>query len=153
MPPAMLAQQERMRQAGAELLVLAPGKVTATQVATENAVGMSALQRITLSLQDELNTALQFTADWIGEPTGGSVKLYRDFGAATLQEASAELLLSATQAGQLSNETFLSELQRRGILSPDVEYEDEQERIGAQGPALGAMTVPAITEAADTAGE
>ncbi|MCL5460174.1 DUF4055 domain-containing protein, partial [Loigolactobacillus coryniformis] len=46
--------EERMRQAGAELLVIAPGKVTATQVHTENAVGMSALQRITLGLEDAI---------------------------------------------------------------------------------------------------
>ena len=129
--------EERMRQAGAELLVLAPGKVTATQIATENAVGMCALQRITLGLQDSLNTALQLMADWMSLPTGGTVTLFSDFGAATLAEASAELLFKANLAGKLSDQTFLAEMQRRGILAPGVTADDERDRIEGQGPTPG----------------
>ena len=133
------ALEERMRQAGAELLVIAPGKITATQVATENAVGMCALQRITQGLEDALDQALQITADWVGEAQGGHVTLFNDYGAASLQEASADLLLKANQAGKLSDETFHSELQRRGILSNDVAWDDEKDRLDEQGPALGMM--------------
>lgn len=129
--------EERMRQAGAELLVLAPGKVTATQIATENAVGMCALQRITLGLQDSLNTALQLMADWMNLPAGGTVTLFSDFGAATLAEASAELLFKVNLAGKLSDQTFLAEMQRRGILAPGVTADDERDRIEGQGPTPG----------------
>ncbi len=66
------ALEERMRQAGAELLVI-DQKITATQVNTENAVGMCALQRITQGLEDALDQALQITADWIGAGEGGHV--------------------------------------------------------------------------------
>lgn len=131
------ALEERMRQAGAELLVIAPGKVTATQVHSDNAVAMSALQRITLSLQDELNMALKMTADWVGAESGGNVSLFRDFGAATLAEASAELLLNTTQAGYLSAQTYISELKRRGIVSEEIDHEEEAERIAEEGPRLG----------------
>jgi hypothetical protein len=133
------ALEERMRQAGAELLVIAPGYVTATQINTENAVGMCVLQSITQAFEDALDQALQITADWVGEPTGGHVTVFNDYGAATLQEASAQLLLSTNQAGKLSDETLHSEYQRRGILSADMSWEDEQLRIEAQGPALDAM--------------
>jgi Domain of unknown function (DUF4055) len=133
------ALEERMRQAGAELLVIAPGYVTATQINTENAVGMCVLQSITQAFEDALDMALQITADWVGEPTGGHVTVFNDYGAATLQEASAQLLLSTNQAGKLSDETLHSEYQRRGILSADLSWEDEQLRIEAQGPALDAM--------------
>jgi len=138
--------EERMRQAGAELLVIAPGKVTATQIHSENAVAMSALQRITLSLQDELNTALQFTAMWVGQQTGGSVTLFRDFAAATLAEASAELLLKTTQSGYLSKRTYFKELQRRGIVSADVVFEDDQVEAEQEGPALGMIGQPGKQE-------
>ncbi len=131
--------KEEMRQAGAELLVLTPGEVTATQVATENAVGMCALQRISQGLEDALDLALQYMAKWVGQPEGGHVTIFNDFGAATLAEASAELLLKANQAGKLSDETFHGELQRRGILAADSDWDEEKERIDAQGPALGAM--------------
>lgn len=132
--------EEQMRQAGAELLVLQPGKVTATQISTENAVGMCALQRMALDFEDALNAALQFMADWVGEKAGGHCKLFADFGAASLAEASAQLLLQANQAGRLSNETLFAELKRRGIVAADVEWEDEVDRLAEQGPALGTVT-------------
>lgn len=131
--------EERMRQAGAELLVIDPGRITATQIQTENAVGMCVLQRITQGFEDALDQALQITADWVGEASGGHVTVFNDYGAASLQEASAKLLLSTNQAGKLSDETLHSEYQRRGILSADVSWEDEQARIEMQGPALGEM--------------
>lgn len=131
--------KEEMRQAGAELLVLEPGKITATQVATENAVGMCALQRIVQGLEDALDLALDYMAKWVKAEQGGHVTIFNDFGAATLAEASAELLLKANQAGKLSDETFHAELQRRGILAAEVDWETESERLEDQGPALGTM--------------
>jgi len=136
------ALEERMRQAGAELLVLRPGKITATQTATENAVGMCALHRIANNLEDALDQALQICADWVGEPTGGSIQLFKDFGAASLAEASTQILLDAATANKISNETLFSELKRRGVVSPELTWEDERDKIDAQGPALGTMTDP-----------
>jgi hypothetical protein len=133
------ALEERMRQAGAELLVLRPGKITATQTATENAVGMCALHRIAQNLEDALDQALQIMAMWVGEKSGGHVELFKDFGAASLAEASTQILLDSTGAGKLSDETYFAELKRRGIVSPDIDWQDEKERIDAQGPALGMM--------------
>lgn len=132
--------EERMRQAGAELLVVqTTGRITATQIHVENAVGMCVLQRMTLDIEDALDRALQITADYIGEATGGGVTLYNDYAAATLQEASAQLLLQTNQAGKLSDETLHSEYQRRGILSADIPWVDELARIDAQGPPLGVL--------------
>jgi hypothetical protein len=131
------ALEERMRQAGAELLVLRPGKITATQTATENAVGMCALHRIAQNLEDALDQALQIMALWINEKSGGHVELFKDFGAASLAEASTQILLDSATAGKISDETYFSEMKRRGIVSPDIEWEDEKDRLDAQGPALG----------------
>jgi hypothetical protein len=132
--------EERMRQAGAELLVIQTGKITATQVATENAVGMCALQRMVQDVKDAVDLGLQITADWVGEASGGTVTIYNDFAAASLAEASAELLLKTSQAGRLSDETLLSEYKRRGIVSSDVDFEDEAARIANQAPNFNAMT-------------
>jgi hypothetical protein len=134
--------EERMRQAGAELLVLSPGKITATQVATENAVGMCALQRIVQGEEDALDQALQIMAEWVKLPEGGHVTIFNDFGAANLAEASAELLHKMKQSGDLSRETLLNEIKRRGILSQEVDSAEEKERIDAEGPALGTLTDP-----------
>lgn len=136
--------EEQMRQSGAEMLVIRPGKITATQTASEDSGNLCALQRIALDLEDGLDMALQYMAEWVGEPSGGNVTVFKDFGAATLAAADAELLLKTNQAGKLSDETLLGEYQRRGILSPEVKFADERERIDAQGPAPGTMTEPAL---------
>ena len=129
--------EERMRQAGAELLVIKPGVVTATQVATENAVGMCALQRISAGLEDALDLALQYMATWVGLDDGGHVSLFSDYASSHLSDASAQLIVTAQQAGLISKETTIHELKRRGTLGAEVDAETERERIDDQGPALG----------------
>lgn len=154
---SILDLEERMRQTGAELLVLKPGDVTATQVQSENEANRCALQRIVEDFEDSLDQCLQFMAMWVGEKEGGHVTMFKDFGAANLAEASAELLLKSNQAGKLSDETYFGELKRRGIVSPDATWDDEQEKIAEQGPALGmvgndpVVNDPVIDPAADPA--
>jgi hypothetical protein len=121
--------EEQMRQSGSEMLVIRPGKITATQTSSENQGNLCALQQIAHDLDDALNTALQLMAEWVGETQGGHVSVYKDFGAATLAEASADLLLKATLAGEMSKESLHEELQRRGIRSGDVTWEEEKKRI------------------------
>jgi hypothetical protein len=131
--------EEQMRQSGAEMLVIRPGNITATQTASEDAGNLCALQRIALDLEDSLDQALQFMAEWIGEKSGGNVELFKDFAAASMDAATAELLLKTNQAGKLSDETLLAEYQRRGIVSTDVSFEDEATRIANQAPNLNIM--------------
>jgi hypothetical protein len=132
---SLLDLEDRMRQAGAELLVIKPGNITESQTLADNEQGMCSLQRIVHDLEDAIDAAMQLAAEWVGEVQGGHVTIYKDFGAATLAEASAELLLKTAQAGRLSDETLLAEYQRRGILSPDLRHEEEKKRIKAQGLA------------------
>lgn len=134
--------KEEMRQAGAELLVIAAGAITATQHASENSVGMCALQRIVANTEDALDTAMKLVANWINLPEGGKVTLFNDFGAATLADASAQLLVGMRQSGDLSKKTLLSEIKRRGILSADVDVDDEITAAAADGPELGTMGAP-----------
>lgn len=139
---SILDLEDRMRQAGAELLVIKPGNVTETQTLADNEQGACALQKVAENIEDSGDQALQFMAEWVGEAQGGHITVFKDFGAATLAEASAELLLKVNQAGKLSNESLYGELQRRGIIRPDAVWADEQERIDAQGLAPGTMVDP-----------
>lgn len=130
--------EERMRQSGAELLVL-DTKMTATQVNSENAVGMCTLQRIASGLEDALDLALQYTADWVGAGEGGHVTLFGDYAASSLSEASEQLVLSAQQAGLISKATAINELKRRGTFSAQVDPDDEAGAIEGEGPPLGTL--------------
>lgn len=126
--------EDRMRQAGAEMLVMKSGSMTATQNQNEAEGNRSALQRIVESVEDGLDQCLQFAADWVGEANGGNVSLFKDFGALSLAEAMQDLM-----AMNLSDETRFEEAQRRGLISPDRKWEDERERLSEQGPALGSI--------------
>lgn len=134
--------KEEMRQSGAELLVLRPGPATATEVASDNAVGMCTLQEMTMTTEDGLNQALVFMGQYIGTEKVGKATLFKDFGAATLAEASASLLVGLKNAGGISGETLFAELKRRGILASDVDWEEEQQRIESEGPPPGSEPDP-----------
>jgi hypothetical protein len=128
--------EDQMRQAGAELLVVTPGNKTEIQTTADNEQGACTLHKIAKNLEDALNQALQLAAEWMGEASGGHCSVYRDFGAATLAEASAELLLKTAQAGKMSDESLFDEYKRRGLRAPEATWEQEQERLTAQGPVL-----------------
>ena len=129
-----------MRQAGAELLQTKPQRVTAFQVGVENDLALCALQRIVQDFQDSLSQALQCMADWVKLPKGGHVSLFTDFAASNLAEASAQFLMQAAVGGKISDELLFDELQRRGMIGPNETWAMEQERLAAQGPALGASS-------------
>lgn len=126
--------EEQIRQAGGELLVIKPARVTATQTNSENAVGMCVLQRITLGLEDALDQALQIKAEWVNLPSSGHITLFNDFGVASLAEASMQVVAGMN----ISDETKFEEAQRRGIISADRSWMDEKGRIVAEGKSLSA---------------
>lgn len=125
----LLDLEDRMRQTGAELLVIKPGNRTVVQTVSDNEAGMCALQRIVQDLEDSLDQALQLMAEWVGLDEGGHVSIFNDFGVASLAEASLALLREMNVDGTFSDESLYREAQRRGIVSPDVDWENEKARI------------------------
>lgn len=133
---SLLDLEDQMRQAGAELLVIKPGNITESQTLADNEQGMCALQRIVNDLEDAIDAALQLMAEWVGEGQGGHVEVFKDFGVATLAEASAEILQKMNATGSLSNQTLFEEMQRRGMIRPEVKWEEEEARIRESQPNL-----------------
>lgn len=133
------ALEAQMIQTGAELLVSQPGQRTATEAANDAEANKSELQRIVETFEDSLDQALQFTADWLGLPDGGSASLFKDFAAGSLSEATAQLLVTMQGQGIITKATVIREQQRRGILSADIQPETELEAVAEEGPALGSM--------------
>ena len=128
--------EQQMIQTGAELLVAKPGDRTATEAANDAEANKSDLQRITEDFEDSLNLALYFTAQFANLPQSGTVSLYKDFSAFSLSEASAQIIIELQQGGLISRQTALREQQRRSIISPDIDIEEELEAVEAEGPAL-----------------
>ncbi|SCU75532.1 conserved hypothetical protein [Cupriavidus necator] len=139
---SLLDLEDRMRQIGAELLVIKPGNTSITQTLADNEPGMCALQRIAQGLEDALDSALQLMAEWVGEGKGGHVQLFKDYGVHSLSEASMTLLREMNVDGTLSDELLFIEAQRRGLVSPDITWEDEKGRIAQNRPKAREATKP-----------
>lgn len=138
------ALESQMITTGAELLVIKPGEQkSATQSNNEAEANKSDLQRIVESFEDSIDQVLQLMADWVGEAQGGHASLFKDFGAATLTDASAQLIVSMQQGGLITKETALREMQRRGMLAADIDPEKELAAVEEEGPPPGTMGMPA----------
>lgn len=136
----LTALEQQMIQTGAELLVALPGQRTATEASNDAEANKSMLQSIVENFEDALDAALQLTADWLGAGEGGTVSLFKDFAAATLTDASAQIVLSMNMNGLITKQTALLEMQRRGILTPDLDVKTEVGLAEDDAPDLGAKT-------------
>lgn len=137
--------ENQMIQTGAELLVKKPGDRSATEAANDAEGNKSDLQRMAENFQDCLNQALLFMAQWARLPDTARVTLFNDYGAATLSDASAKLVMEMNAAGLLSKATTVAEMQRRGVISSEIDVEEELEAAEADGPPLGTMGIDPIT--------
>jgi len=131
---------EEMRMAGAKLLQKDKQQTkTAAQANEEAAQELSPLQRMSNQLADCIAQMLQIFADYRGLPDGGAVEMRGNFDADFVPEVSLPLLLNMASAGKLSDETLFAEMQRRSVISDEYNWQEEQERIASQGPALGVI--------------
>lgn len=144
-----------MIQSGAELLVKQPGDRSATESAGDQEGNKCELQRLTERFEDALDQALVYMAEYAGiaPARAGSVSLFKDFGAATLSDASAQLVADLNSRGLLSRATTLRELQRRGIIEESVDIEAEIAAAEEEGPSLGELALATSGEAARMAAE
>jgi hypothetical protein len=130
--------EERMSLMGAQLLVRKPGSKTATEKAIETAESDCTLAAIVLNMEDAIEQALQFMADWDGLESGGSIEINDDFGDG-LDGMDADTLLRCRELGILSAETVFNELQRRDVLSEEITWIDEASRLKKEGPPAGVV--------------
>ena len=124
----------QMQAMGLQLLIPTPGGKTATGEIRDDAKINSPLAMMARGLQDALEQAFVFMAEFAGEtfarnPDGGSIVVNTDFGVQSGNAADAQMLLDAVNAGQLDKETFWHEWQRRGILSDSFDPEVAAARI------------------------
>lgn len=136
---SLLDLQEQMIQTGAELLVATPGQRSATEANNDAEANKSELLRIVESFEDSLDMGLALMSRWVRAEETAGVSLFKDFGALTLSEASAQLVMSMQQGGLITKATAIREQQRRGVLSDDIDPQAEIEAVNEEGPSLGMM--------------
>lgn len=134
------ALEDQMRIAGAKLLHKEKQATkTAAQAEEEAAQEMSPLETMAGQLEDCLDQVLQLFAEWMKLPEGGNCQVNGNFDVDYDMANTLPFLQTMNDRGRLSNESFYQEVQRRGVLDGDRDWETEKTRIAEQGPALGAL--------------
>lgn len=127
-----------MRIAGAKLLHKEKQATkTAAQAEEEAAQEMSPLETMAGQLEDCLDQVLQLFAEWMKLGEGGNCQVNGNFDVDYDMANTLPFLQTMNDRGRLSNESFFNEVQRRGVVSSDIDWEDEKERIEQQGESLG----------------
>ena len=90
------------------------------------------LSSIVNCVEQGLTKAIDFAGRWLNMVTKTEVSLNREFVSERLSAQDITALLSAWQAGGISIDTFLYQLQTGEILSPDTSIDDEKGRLDAE---------------------
>lgn len=131
----------QMQTMGLQLLIPQPGGKTATGEMRDDAKENSPLAMMARALQDALEQAFGFMAEfkgvnWKKKDGGGSIIVNTDFGVQAGASQDAQMLLDAVNAGQIDKETFWLEWKRRGILSDSFDPAKAKARIAEEAPEL-----------------
>ena len=132
-PPSASTCSSSARPRAAPRTPLPPEKRSPSRARTP----YSATSRGKLKLT--LDAALALTAEWQQQDPEqvGEIDMDTQIGVPAAEKTDLEVLLKARMAGEISAETFFAEMQRREVLDPSIDFEEERDRIEQEGPALG----------------
>lgn len=126
----------QMQTHGLQLLVTKTGNNTATGDTIDDKKSKSTLAMSADDLQDALETAFLWAGQYAGRGDEIKVQVNKEFEIAAITAHELNALLSAVNTGQISRETFIGELIRRGVISDVIDVADELERIDDEGDDL-----------------
>lgn len=120
--------EARMSAIGAQLLLKRQtGDKSATEAALEGASASCELAAMVESLEDAINLALDFMAEYVNRPSPGTIVLFKDFAVESLGAADMDVLLRMNSIGAVSNELLFAEAQRRKLITDDADFGRDQE--------------------------
>lgn len=140
--------EDRMASYGAEFLRRKIGGRTATERSLDSSEAISPLRDMVNRFVVSVNRALNYTGDWIGEADGGSVTINTDFTEEDVNTAYLSALGDARKRGDLSRRTFLTELKRLEVVSPDLDVDAEMDQIEHEAKTL--VLRPTFVAASET---
>lgn len=128
--------EDQMASYGSEFLRKRPGASSATGRALDSAEAISPLMAWGMDFKDALELALQYTADWLklGQDAGGSVNYQIKPDISVGESKELDALDSMRERGDISRKTHLKELQRRDVLSPEFNEEQDKKELDAEPP-------------------
>ncbi len=115
---------------------------TATAVEAAGSRTQSRVQSWVECLEWMLYDAYAMAAKWGNTelPEDFDIDIYRDFGLPTRAQTDLQALQAARTAKEITQETYLRELQKRGVLGDEVDLEAEVAETGNEQPALADLS-------------
>jgi len=131
--------ENKMTILGTEPMVITPPKETATGRSIDANNNESSVQAWIRRLEAALNESAAFAAKWLKLelPKDFSFDIFNDFGVVLRSKDDLDFLLKARQTREISQQTFLEEIRRRGTISENIDIIEEMARIEKEGPPLG----------------
>lgn len=123
------ALEAQMAGYGATFLKEQPGAQTATARALDSAEAISPLKATTLVFADAVEQALDMTAAWIRQESGGEVAFNTEFGLTLGDQTGLDTLFKTRQQKDISRKSYLNELKRRALLSGEFDINDDQNEL------------------------
>lgn len=121
--------KQDLRELGRQPLTSLSSQLTNTTTAIAAGKAKSAVSAWALGLKDALENALKLTMQYMGLKYEPLVNVYTGFDNVMDTGKDEETLLKARENGDISQETFLAELKRRKVLSPEFNFEDEKKKL------------------------
>lgn len=130
--------EEQMQLLGMRPLLERTGNITATAVANDAGNSQNLIQHWIRIIENALVQAFQLGAKWVKQelPEDFKIDIFNDFGVSSRVTSDIDALIKARRDKEISRETFLRELKRRGLISETIDVADEIGRIEAEGPDL-----------------
>lgn len=132
---SLLDLEQQMKAIGAKLIEQGAATKTATQAGEEAASSNSVLGGWVRDFRDAMNALLDIIASYRGEESGGTVEINADLDPDSVPNETMTVLGKMVATGGLSRQTQFAEAQRRGLVSSELTWEDEQARIETEGPS------------------
>lgn len=131
--------ETQMRVAGAKLLEKADMAMTESQARDEQNKEISALRLYANRFEDALDLALEYVGVWLGIESKevGHVEISGNIDGNLDPNASMDSVIKLQSAGIISKQTTFEEAKRRGLISDNVTWEDEQARTDGEGLSDG----------------
>src|SRR5690606_35170239 len=130
------ATKQDLRELGRQPLTAQSGNLTTITTAVAAGKARSAVVAWCLNLKDALENALVITSKFENinnyEP---EVNVYTEFDDVLDDGKDLDALDKARTRGDISHETYISELKRRKVLAPEVTIELERERLLSEVPS------------------
>ena len=100
-------------------------------------------------LENAFAEVFSLMAQWakLTDTEFGGIDINQDFGLSLISGKDEDTLLKSRLSGELSRETYLTEMKRRGVLREELDVQEEIELINAEGESFN--DVPQVSEPND----